>query len=217
MDNMIRFSLFGNYEKFSTTNLEAYVKLIEFFGKKGYRPATSNELQLQPNGQARVLIMPNFIGETGELVEITSGRINFQKNIADCSDLTVFNNEFKNAFGDTIALFLKEMMIESNRVAINCDIFIPECDLNMPTQSSYFETTNRTEMSVRNVSQEMLADQLSNVIFEKYVAKVGNVTKYSYDINSVAENVEFRFNGENVNQMYEAYIDVALNIQKGMK
>lgn len=79
MQSMIRFSLFGNYEKFSTNNLDAYMKLIEFFGKRGYKPATANELQLQPNGQSRVLVMPVFLNDAGAVVEITSNRINFQK------------------------------------------------------------------------------------------------------------------------------------------
>ena len=60
MQSMIRFSLFGNYERFSTNNLDTYMKLIDFFGRKGYKPATANELQLQPNGQSRVLVMPVF-------------------------------------------------------------------------------------------------------------------------------------------------------------
>ena len=35
MQSMIRFSLFGNYEKFSTSNLDYYLKLIDYFGKRG--------------------------------------------------------------------------------------------------------------------------------------------------------------------------------------
>ena len=85
MQSMIRFSLFGNYEKFSTNNLDAYMKLIEFFGKRGYKPATANELQLQPNGQSRVLVMPVFLNDAGAVVEITSNRINFQKNLDNIS------------------------------------------------------------------------------------------------------------------------------------
>ena len=87
MQSMIRFSLFGNYERFSTNNLDSYIRLIEFFGKRGYKPSTANELQLQPNGQARVLTMPNFLNETGATVEITSNRINFQKDIHDVVEI----------------------------------------------------------------------------------------------------------------------------------
>ncbi len=81
MQSIIRFSLFGNFERFSTSNLDSYMKLIEFFGKRGYRPATANELQLQPNGQSRVIVMPVFLNETGAIIEMSSNRINFQKNI----------------------------------------------------------------------------------------------------------------------------------------
>ena len=66
---MIRFSLFGNYEKFSTNNLDNYLKLIDFFGKRGYRPSTTNELQLQPNIQSRVLIMPVFLMNQMQLLK----------------------------------------------------------------------------------------------------------------------------------------------------
>lgn len=51
MNNAIRFSIFGDFEKFSTNNLDSYMKMIDFFGKRGYKPATANELQLLPNGQ----------------------------------------------------------------------------------------------------------------------------------------------------------------------
>ena len=33
MQSVIRFSLFGNYERFSTSNLDSYMKLIEFLEK----------------------------------------------------------------------------------------------------------------------------------------------------------------------------------------
>lgn len=95
---MIRFSLFGNYEKFSTSNLDAYMKLIEFFGRKGYKPATANELQLQPNGQSRVLVMPIFLNETGAVVEITSDRINFVKNTNSVVGIGALKEEFSNEF-----------------------------------------------------------------------------------------------------------------------
>lgn len=86
MQSIIRFSLFGNFERFSTSNLDSYMKLIEFFGKRGYRPATANELQLQPNGQSRVIVMPVFLNETGAIIEMSSNRINFQKNIVTVQD-----------------------------------------------------------------------------------------------------------------------------------
>ena len=37
-------------------------------GKRGYRPSTTNELQLQPNIQSRVLIMPVFLNESNAKV-----------------------------------------------------------------------------------------------------------------------------------------------------
>ena len=217
MQSMIRFSLFGNYEKFSTSNLDYYLKLIDYFGKRGYRPSTTNELQLQPNGQARVLIMPVFLNESNAVIEITSGRINFQKNSNNIFEIEMLKEEFENEFSDLIETFITSMSISSNRVALNCDIFKTDISSEMPTQSKYFDDANKTEMSVRNVARKEVEKEESNVIIEKYVATQGGFTKYSYDINSIGENQITRFNNSNIKKMYEAYIAIAVEIEKGLK
>ena len=57
----------------------------------------------------------------------------------------------------------------------------------------------------------------SNIIIEKYVTIQGGFIKYSYDINSIGENQVTRFSESNIKKMYEAYIDIALQIEKGLK
>lgn len=136
MQSMIRFSLFGNYEKFSTNNLDNYLKLIDFFGKRGYRPSTTNELQLQPNIQSRVLIMPVFLNESNAVVEITSGRINFQKNSDNIITIETLKEDFENEFSDLLNIFVSDMSIISNRVALNCDIFKADISAEMPNRQS---------------------------------------------------------------------------------
>lgn len=217
MQSMIRFSLFGNYEKFSTNNLDAYMKLIEFFGKRGYKPATANELQLQPNGQSRVLVMPVFLNDAGAVVEITSNRINFQKNLDNISEIEKLEEDFTNDFSELMETFVNSMMIEANRVALNCDILKEDIMSEMPTQSTYYDTANKTEMSVRNVARKKVENEESNIIIEKYVTALGNFTKYSYDINSIGENQAMRFNNDNIVSMYKAYIEIAVEIEKGLK
>lgn len=217
MQSMIRFSLIGNYERFSTNNLEAYMKLIEFFGRRGYKAATANELQLQPNGQSRVLIMPVFLNDAGAIVEIASNRINFQKNIDNALKIEELKEKFTTDFSELIDAFVNNMLIEANRVALNCDILKEDTTLEMPTQSIYYDTANKTEMSVRNVARKKVENEESNIIIEKFVTVVGGFTKFSYDINSIGENQSMRFNYENIMSMYKAYIDIALEIEKGMK
>ena len=217
MQSMIRFSLFGNYEKFSTSNLDAYMKLIEFFGKRGYKPATANELQLQPNGQPRVLVMPVFLNDIGAAVEITSNRINFQKNLENISKIEKLKEDFTNDFSELMETFVKIMMIEANRVALNCDILKEDIMSEMPTQSTYYDTANKTEMSVRNVARKKVEKEESNIIIEKYVTTLGAFTRYSYDINSIGENQAMRFNSDNIVSMYKAYIEIAVEIEKGLK
>lgn len=217
MQSMIRFSIFGNYERFSTNNLDVYMKLIEFFGRKGYKPSTANELQLQPDGQSRVLIMPVFLHDMEANVEITSSRINFQKNIYSTVGVNELKDKFIDEFSELIVEFVKELSIEAKRVALNCDILKEEITNNMPTQSSYYDDANKTEMSVRNVARNIIEGEESNIIIEKYVTTQGNFTKYSYDINSIAENQAIRFDFNNIMSMYKAYIDIAIEIEKGLK
>lgn len=216
MYSMIRFSLFGNYEKFGTNNLDMYMKLIEFFGRKEYRPATANELQLQPNGQAKVLVMPVFLNETGAVVEITSTRINFTKKTNSTVNIETLKEEFLKEFSDWMSGFINDMSIVANRVAMNCEILTEDITLEMPTQSSYYDNLNKTEMSVRNVARKKVENEESNIIIEKYVNTQSKFTKYSYDINSIAENQMIRF-GNNIREIYNAYIDIAIEIEKGLK
>lgn len=217
MQSIIRFSLFGNYEKFSTNNLDYYVKLIEFFGKRGYKPSTTNELQLQPNAQPRVLIMPVFFNESNAVVEIMSNRINFQKNGINIVNMEMLKEDFENAFAGLLDSFISSMSISSNRVALNCDIYNDYIASEMPTQSTYFDNANKTEMSVRNVAQKEVEKEESNIIIEKYISEKGGFAKYSYDINSIGENQGMRFNNSNIKKMYEAYIAIAIEIEKGLK
>ena len=83
--------------------------------------------------------------------------------------------------------------------------------------SKYFDDENKTEMSVRNVARKEVENEETNIILEKYVAKQGGFTKYSYDINSIGENQVIRFNNNNIKKMYEAYISIAIEIEKGLK
>ena len=217
MQSMISFSLFGNFEKFSTNNLDYYLKLIDFFGKRGYKPATANELQLQPNGQSKVLIMPVFLNESGAVVEITSSRINFNKNSNNIVKIEMLKEDFENEYLDLLSAFTSSMSIASNRLALNCNILKTDISAEMPTQSTYFDNANKTEMSVRNVARKEVEKEESNVIIEKYVTIQGGFTKYLYDINTIGENQTFRFNNSNIMKMYEAYMSIAIEIEKGLK
>ena len=217
MQGMIRFSVFGNFERFNTNNFEVYMKLIQFFGQKGYKPATANELQLQPNGQARVLIMPNFISDAGTVIEITSNRINFQKVIPNTNTVVALKEIFDGELANLMTTFIKELGVISGRVALNCEILCDTVELGMPTQSTYYESTQNTEMAIKNVTQIDIHKEMCNVILEKYINTKENITKYVYDINSQAENQLLRFTGDNIRMMYDSFIAVASEIEKGLK
>ncbi len=113
--------------------------------------------------------------------------------------------------------FIAEFSILSNRLALNCEILKEGITSEMPIQSSFFDNNNKTEMTMRNAARKEVEKEESNIIIEKYVTIQGGFTKYSYDINSIGENQLIRFNGSNIKKMYEAYIDIALQIEKGLE
>lgn len=109
------------------------------------------------------------------------------------------------------------MELTANRVALNYDIFDININNKMPIVSSYYKSSNNVEMSVRNMSRIMVENENSNVITEKYVDLSNNIVKYSYDINTMAENQIMRFNFSNIPKMYKSYMDISLEIEKGME
>ena len=106
-----------------------------------------------------MLVMPVFLNENGATVELTSTRINFQKTINDIVEIEFLNEMFESEFSDLLDMFINEMSIVSNRVALNCEILSEGIIGEMPTQSIYFDHVNKTEMTVRNASRK--EDRLS--------------------------------------------------------
>lgn len=225
MQSIMRFSMFGNYEKFNTSNAELYIKLIEFFRKNNYGAATANELQIQQNGQSRVLFMPLFLNNTNNtMVEIMSGRINFQisyENNTKEIGLVELNERFSNELENFIDKFIKDMNLSANRVALNCEI-VKNSNRNdcifQNTQSIFFDKKERIEILSRDAVQKEINNEMSNIILEKTFNFQNNLIKYSYDINSIAENTTFRFDSSsNILEMYKSYVTVAKEIEEGLK
>lgn len=218
MQSIIRFSLFGNYEKFNTGNMETYVKLIEFFVPKGYKPTSANELQLLGHtGQVKVIVMPLFINDNGVSIEISSNRINFQKVMDGCTALSEMKETFEAELEETMMTFIREMNVTANRIAVNADIIKNGFEESMATTSNYFETVQRTESNIRNAARKAIAGEETNVILEKFSTNLGQFTKYSYDVNSIPENSQMRFGSENIGLLFEEYMTAALKIEEGAK
>ena len=66
----------------------------------------------------------------------------------------MLNEEFANECSELMGAFVNNMSIEANRVALNCDILKEDITIDMPTQSTYYDAANKTEMSVRNVARK---------------------------------------------------------------
>lgn len=217
MQNIIRFSLFGNYERFATNNTEFYLKLINFFGPKGYKPATANELQLQPNGQVKVLIMPTFLDDAGAIAEITSNRINFQKTVNEDATLADLIESFKNNFSEMMSVFVSEFGILANRLALNVEIEKCVMETNMPLQSTYFSNVMRSESTLKNSAKVQIDTEMCNVICEKYVNEPNSMSKIVYDINTIAEVQNFRFDTSNIEKFFALFTQTSTEIEKGLE
>ncbi len=217
MQNRICFSLFGNYEKFSTENIENYMKLIPFFANRGFKPSTGNELQVLPNGQVKMIIMPTFINELGVSVEIMTERLNIQKVINSDVDCNKLSSYFFSEISDILFEFVKEFNVAANRIAINCNIFKNEELVNPICVSDYFDDKIITENTNRNVARQIVDEEDVNVIIEKYADNRKKVMKYTYDINTVPENTKVRFEYSNIRGYFEKFIEIMLDLEKGMK
>lgn len=217
MQNIVRFSLFGNYERYATNNTEIYLKLINFFGPKGYKPATANELQLQPNGQVKVLIMPTFLDDAGAVVEITSNRINFQKVVNEDTILTDLVDSFKNNYSEIMSMFVSEMGITASRLALNVEIEKCASVTEMPLISDYFSDVVKNELSLRNSARVQIGSEMCNVICEKYFDEPNKLTKMVYDINTIAEVQSMRFDVSNIDSIFNLFTQTSIEIEKGLK
>lgn len=217
MPNIFRFSLFGNFEGFTTNNTDTYLNLIRFFGARGYKPATANELQLQPNGQVRMLIMPTFLDDENGTVEITSNRINFQKSVNYEIEFEEFSRCYMNEYDNIIVSFLSEMNILSNRLALNVEIMKSNTSQDIPLQSDYFSDKVVSEYSLKNATRVLIDDEMCNVILEKYADANNNKVKFIYDINTLGETQQLRFEISNISKMMMAFINTAIAVEKGLK
>ncbi|MHC1684935.1 MAG: hypothetical protein AB6733_18670 [Clostridiaceae bacterium] len=217
MQSLIRFSLFGSFQYFNTSNSENYMKLITFFVGKGYKPSTTNELQLDQNMQAKINIMPVFINDNGNTIEIASGRINFQKSINEITCMDNLNKAFRSEFAELINEFICEFKIKSNRLALNYEFIDTIGDFNDFNfyLSEYFRGKNKTEFSVRNGVNQDILGELCNIILENNVSVKANSVRYGYDINTIGENISMRFD-KNVFAFYDEFEKIACEIEKGM-
>ena len=217
MQNIIRYSFFGNFEEFNTNNTENYMKLVNFFCSRGFKSTMGNELQLQPNGEVKPLIMPVFFNEDGVAVEFFSNRINFQMVVTEDIDLYKLTNTFKEKYVEIVNLFITELNIKAIRLALNIELEKVDENKNFGfVTSDFYKEGNITETSLRNLAKVKIKKDLCNVICEKYIPKEGNTIRVIYDINTEVVNPPTIYEGESINKLFEEFIIKAHTIDKGL-
>ena len=217
MNNMMRFSIFGEYEPFATSNVDKYMALIQFFSSKGFKPMTANELKLSANGQAQVFVMPTFLKDSNALVEITTTRINFTlQSPAIEQETNIKQKIFDLFYGEMKELmidFTTKFDISSNRVAINCNILLPRQDDCVLSEIRIPDAV-QTESRLRQCYRMTINNEDCNFIIEKYNAYIPMcITQHSYDVNTAGENATLRFKGESFIQMLDSMKEKVLSIK----
>ncbi|GEM_PF-3761460 len=210
MKNFIQFSAFGNYEAFTTSNVEKYMGLIQFFNTRGYKPMTANELKLLPNGQAQVFVMPTFHKGADFNIDITTSRINFSLSSMETIQnlFELFNSEMKELIAD----FTTKFEVVSNRLAINCNVETSLQD-NEEINEIDIENTHKTESHLRQCFRGNINNEECNIIVEKNNVILANITQYAYDVNTIAENASFRFKDQAFLTMLDAMGNMVLSIK----
>lgn len=216
MPKMIQLSIFGQYSHMNTSNADIYMRLIEFFLKSQYKPYTTNELILN-NIQPTMLIMPSFISPLDFYVEITSSRVNFKKNFSDETQLEDIVSSFTANMSESIKSFVEEFKIKANRVAVNYSEDFPfDISNGVYKSSDYFCDENISQSSIRTEARNIISGEMCNTILEKHVSAVDKISRCTYDINTVAENTNFRFD-TNIIELFEQFSTIICQIKRGVQ
>lgn len=214
MKSNVIFSLYGDYQRFNTKNSDLYIKLIEFFVRKGYTPSTTNELTVQTNGQVSAFAMPLFSNNTN-IIAIASKQISFQKNnIGASENIPLMYEMTKNDFNDIMKDFVSSMEIEANRIGLICNIQYDLLNKVIPHQFQLIQSENVKISTVQNVMRHRLLEENVNVVVTKSIDIMNKLNSFALDINSLAENQILRFKKDNINNLYEEYFKFATEITK---
>lgn len=213
MNSNIIFSLFGDYRRFNTKNSDLYIKLIEFFVRKGYTPSTSNELILHPNnGQVSTFSMPLF-SNNSNMVTMASKQISFQKNnIGDFEETSSMYEMVKKEFSDLINEFVSLTEIEANRIGLNCNIQYDLKDKSIPSCFNLIGSENIKISTIQNVEHRHLNREDINVVVTKSIDIRNQLNSFTIDISSLMENQTLRFKKDNINNWCEEYFKSATEI-----
>ncbi len=216
MARELQFSLFGIYNKFNTGNTENYLEAIKYFSSKKFRPSTMNELQIGPDGNSMINIMPLFIFEKNYIIEILSNRINFKYQNNDNLSFENCNRRFTDVFINILSDFSGRFDLETSRIALNYDAESKyEEEVKCAFISSYFNDKPIIQNIQKNATLIEVNNEKCNILFERMLFFPTQIVKYSYDINTIAENDNVRFRQE-LDGFYNEFKKIVINIGEGL-
>lgn len=216
MNNQIRFTAFGNFGNLSTSNTNNYIKLIEFFNKRGYSAATFTEFTMQPGAVSPTqYIMPVFIRDNNKYsVEFSSERITAVLNIGEVEKICNGKEEFESKLLQLYIDLFNEFEFKSNRLAFNfiCNSkYDQKFNKERYIISSFMNNSN--DIGISNVATQTYKQEVINLILQR---KYNEVTGFqtTYDINTNALDKSFRFDGNNFLEYWNLFNKYSESIQE---
>lgn len=217
MNDKIRLSVFGNFENYSTNNVENYIKLINYFSSNGYKTSTAIELQVnKETGAAVQRIMPLFISDNEDCtIEFQSERINITLDIETGIDINQTKERFNTKALNIFVKLCSEFDLKLNRLALNYYISVEDnFDINSYKLSDEI-TEELKEVTVRNRTVRKIENENINIVIQR--SNKNGVNRVIYDINTEGNNTDYRFCKEDVIKWWDTFLQIVKEINKGMK
>lgn len=206
----VKYSIFGRYEDVGTTP-EQVAQIYDILGKKGFLPNMIQLIQVeQPSNIVKQVDRAQFVNkEKNHIVTIFPDRIDIQSPSDNDSDI-IYEYLFE---------LMSKFDLKSFRLAINSNIQltqINESQLENIRKAFVVKSDDETivEWSVRRVERKKILDdteEINSVYQIQYSELFPQTTKvviFDTDVNTVAENINERYNHENIKN---AFIELMVN------
>jgi len=206
MINYTQVSVFGDFERFSTSNADTYIKLIQFFNQRGYKPSAINTFKVDLNGSLANIIMPVFLRENQYIVEFLGDRINFKQMSLENDEIKISNRIFLNNVKSLFLEALRTFGILSNRLSLICK---EECVCKDEVkEAAMLIGEPAVEQTIRTLVKKEIAGESCNIIKESIYDLKNHTQTNIYDYNTIFENGDLRFHADNVGKIFESFYDI---------
>ena len=210
MGDYIRYSLFGNFSEYSTSNARKYIDLINFFDERKFECTIVNELKLNEDGENSILSMPAFKFKN-VLFEIGSNRINLEVNFTENMKYKEGLEQMKSYLQDLLVPFSEKNSLQVNRTALNV---LVTCNCKSLTQEDDRETFDLYSKTTKKCYKDTILNKESNIIITEEKKYKQSVCSVKLDLNTnpdgniIPEKLEYFYEFNKISEkILEGYIN----------